>query len=397
MRPFAIAFCVVLFAGAVAAQDQCTVGTASSWLPTKGAFGLNGVVVGDGPPRPVQIDTGSTGLAIGYMHIKNSTDLTPAEIEQYQLEPNYISYNSSGNVPVGKWVYALVQLTLANPPVTIPRVPVLAVQKMCKAASNSMEPEQSCVNGPSVPSDCSLQNQNRDLHAVCTIGMMGVGFNRGPSMGTWQVNPFLNAQPMIGGTMQRGYIVTRNGVRLGMRQEDIGGFQFQSLTSIKPPYEWKQASGCVSITGGGVEDPGTQVCGDILMDTGVDSMFLSYRTMPDFDPPLSCLGDLWNCGIPTKDQPTRCCTKFAEDATVRVTWPDTTGSVFEYRVSTPAQFSAPGPTPARLHVRQTDSLPDPTAKVFVNTSRQLLATADYLYDATCGRIGFRKLPAPPRR
>lgn len=44
------------------------------------------------------------------------------------------------------------------------------------------------------------------------------------------------------------------------------------------------------------------------------------------------------------------------------------------------------------HLRSVSQLTGSSANVFVNTSRQLLYTADYLYDAACGRIGFRSRP-----
>lgn len=370
MRLVAAVLCTVIAAGTAAAQ-VCRVAPQSVWLPTTDAFELAGVSVGGGPLRTLQIDTGSTGIAIGYMHVKDSIPLTADELAKFHLDP-YINYNSSGNTPVGQWVWTSVRLTNQN--VTIPHVPVLAATHTCYAPAGK-KPTEKCINGPPLPSE------------VKALGMMGVGFDRGPSMGTWQVNPFLNAQAMNDHAMQRGYIVTNHGVRLGMSPQDIAGFTFVPLTPIATPYEWKQAGGCVSMTGSGVP-PGATVCGEVLMDTGVDTMFVSYdkSVMPKFQPPIvNAAGvDFWSCKKGA-------CTTF-RDVDVRVTWPNAKAPGFEYSAAPPRAFSPSSPVPSRLHVRGTTTLTDPGENVFVNTSRQLLNTAEYLYDASCGRIGFRPLP-----
>lgn len=399
MRLFGITLWIALTAGAMCAQEPCSAGRTSVPLPVQGAgYGLEGVHVGGGPRRMVQIDTGSTGLVIGYMHIGGTpVPLSAKELEQFQLAPDHIAYNSSGNVPVGTWVWTSVKVAGAKP-VIIPRVPVLSVRRMCQALPDGTTPEPACLALPPVPNACGDAPDQATV-AVCELGMMGVGFNRGPSMGTWQVNPFLNAQPMLDGTMQRGYIVTGQGVRLGITERDLEGFELLPLTRIAAPYEWRQASGCVAITGGGVAEPGKPVCGNILIDTGVDKMFVSYATAaaPAFEPPLSLPVDLWSCPRPLAKPPTRACTSVRAPVSVRVTWPNAASPVMEYSVSTPSRFSPAGVTPSQLHVRATSSLPEPGAQVFVNTGRQFLQTADYLYDATCGRIGFRRPPANRRR
>jgi hypothetical protein len=370
MMRLAVAVLCTVFAAATAAAQVCRVAPQSVWLPTDEFFHLDGVSIGGGPPQTLQIDTGSTGIAIGYMHIGKSTPLKPDEIARFHLDP-YINYNSSGKTPVGRWVWTSVRLTHQN--VLIPRVPVLAATHTCQVPPGQT-PTADCIHGPPVPSE------------VETLGMMGIGFDRGPSMGTWQVNPFLNAQAMVDGTMQRGYIVTNHGVRLGMSPQDIVRFTFFPLTPIAKPYEWKQARGCVSMAErGGVIPPGA-VCGEVLMDTGVDIMYVSYdkRSMPAFRPPVTARnGDFWSCV-------NGACTTL-RNVDVRVTWPNATAPGFEYPAAPPKTFSPTSRMPAQLHVRGT-TLTDPGENVFVNTSRQLLNFAEYLYDASCGRIGFHRLP-----
>lgn len=137
--------------------------------------------------------------------------------------------------------------------------------------------------------------------------------------------------------------------------------------------------------GFGIRQPGRKVCGEILMDTGVDAMYLSYAqaSLPAFTPAIPKKGeDLWCCcGGP-------CGFRGPQRAQVTVSWPDIRDPKFTYRAQAPEEFDwrQQNPTTAFIHGA---TLPDSGENVFVNTSRQLLVQADYLYDATCGYVGFR--------
>ena len=289
--------------------------------------------LGGGHPQRLQVDTGSTGIAIWEAYIGTWTPATDVTL------PPFIEYNSTGRRMVGRWVYTSVELTdAAGTVVTIPKLAVLAVHRIC------------------VGDDCGQLNWPKQLGELQALGMLGVGFDRGYSMGTPAENAFLNLPQMLAGTMQQGYVLTRAGIILGMTAADVAGFDFIPLTGTAP--DWTQARGCVSVAGS------APVCGRVLMDTGVDHMFLTYRQNPPAPPGLLPAG-------------TR----------VTVTWPDATAPAFTYPAQVPASFSPSSPNPRYAQVGVNPSLPEP---VFVNTSRQLLNFADYLYDATCGRVGFRR-------
>src|SRR5262245_41208468 len=102
---------------------------------------------------------------------------------------------------------------------------------------------------------------------------MGVGFDRNSAQGTEATaprNPFVSL--VSPGSVRPGYIVTRNGVWLGMTPELVRDFAFGKLSpssSARPGApEWSAAPMSVSVDG--VDGSGTS-----LMDTGNNYMFLS--------------------------------------------------------------------------------------------------------------------------
>jgi hypothetical protein len=374
---------------AVTAQDRCSVASGSVHFNSPmGAAGLHmRIRAGGAAFTPhAQIDTGSTGIVLGYMNVGKSARVPQEQLNRWGVRHNYMIYNSSNLVMVGEWVYTSVDLLDGDQPVTIPNLPVLSVYKTCAMPKDMTKPPAGCLtrrpaNLPAI--DCGTTK-----HALCGLHMMGVGFDRGATMGSPAMNPFLHLPEMDNHLMQRGYsISSRDGVTLGMTPSGIAGFKFVPLTPAGQQGEWHEAHGCVAVTGPGVVNPGGQVCGDILMDTGVSKMFLSYaKGLPAFTPPIPATGgDLWCCPKP----PQQCVVNV--NAGVTVTWQ----GVFTYSAVAPKTFNPDQENPSQVHVRQVDArLPNPEEDVFVNTSRQLLHTADYLYDATCGRVGFRPLSSP---
>jgi hypothetical protein len=365
MRSLSSAIVLCVAAVAAAQPRPCNVAreTLTFDISPSPAYVMH-VSVGGGPTRAVEIDTGSTGIAVWENYIPKSTPATDVTL------PKYIEYNSSSRTMYGKWVHATVKLSdCSGTSVTIPRLPVLAVNRI------------------TCPKGCG-QTPEEQLPLLRALGMMGVGFDRGAGMGKAPENPFLHLPAMETGAMQRGYVITSDrGVTLGMSPADLNGFRFLPLQPVAGggPFEWQQARGCVSIAGGGIVTPGQKVCGNVLMDTGVDTMYLTYLEAPAFQPTILTLpnsnGFIWQC------PPQGACTVNAgQPATVTVTWPDSGTPAFQYPVTSPQRFFADKPVPNAAHVHMNASA---TSPVFVNTSRQLLYTADYLYDATCGRIGFR--------
>jgi len=401
MRLFVTGMCVAVLVaagGAVAQERNCKVLSQSITFHARPHpdFTLP-VRLGGAPAHLLQIDTGSTGIVVGYMHVGKTPaqrPLTKAELGQLGLQ-EYIVYSSSGNVRMGHWVYTSLELLNGTQPAFVDHIPVLAVDKLCKAKPGQLTEPFDCSASPKLPVDCQNAAKGSPAMDLCNLGMMGVGFDRGTSMGTSAVNPFLHLRQMEAHTMQRGYVITiGRGVTLGMTPPEIAGFRFLPLApNPKAPGEWLEAHGCIAITGGGIVEPGKQVCGDILMDTGVDTMFVSYGPglLPAFNPPIpGSGGNLWTCVN------TCSVNGNAASAGVTVTWPGPGEPIFTYGV-TPVPFRADGKNPTAVHVRNaTSALTNPSENVFVNTSRQLLYTADYLFDASCGRIGFRPFQPSPR-
>lgn len=385
MRTAGLPCALLILVGCVAGVQPgvqpapCAVASQSVFLAAPAGFEgtFLTIAAGDGPSHQAQVDTGSTGIAIRRDSIKT---FTPTE----SALPDFIYYNSSGNLMCGEWVSTSVTLSgRNNAQVSIPSIQVLAIDHICNVQPPlPANPCQSCTGLPLPPAGGPA--------------MLGVGFGRG--MAGPAQNAFLQVAQMNAGTMQRGYIVTTDGIRLGMKPADVSGFRFVPLTANGD--DWQQASGCVSVQGGGVATPGQQVCGDTLMDTGVNRMFVSYVKQPAFDPPLTPPEDrLWSCcgiglGIlPCVDGKPACVVNGGGAASVTVTWPGSGTPPFTYTATAPPEYLWNGTSPILVHVNDNAQLPDPNEQVFVNTSRQLLFTADYLYDATCGRIGFRPKPA----
>jgi hypothetical protein len=368
------------------AQIACAGEPVPMWLEapmTRDGIHLSLSAGGSRTHVAVQVDTGSTGIAIRRSIIGRSTAV-PAD----EAPPPFIAYNSSGRAMCGTWVYTDITLTGRNgKSVTIPNMPVLGIDYVCHFPPGPV---------PDKPCNCARTRLPRGTGPA----MMGVGFDRGPGMAGPKQNPFLQLPQMnvASNPMPRAYIITTAGVQLGVTPSDLATFQLVPLRKApaqNPVYGWRQARGCVSIAGGGVTGP-NRACGDVLMDTGVDRMYLSYEnTAPSFDPPLQT-GMVWRCCGQGRDiapcvpgQPA-CMVNGGGTASVTVTWSDATPPIFSYTATAPQQFDARGTSPIFASVWNGAVYDDPTQSVFVNTSRQLLNDADYLYDATHGNVGFRK-------
>lgn len=111
---------------------------------------------------------------------------------------------------------------------------------------------------------------------------MGVGFDRTGAQGTEPgvpCNPFVSLVSLASGaplsSVRPGYIVTREGVHLGMSAERTRGFAFIKLASnpaSRPGVpEWSATSMAVSVDG--VTGNGT-----VLVDTGINYMFCRRPT-----------------------------------------------------------------------------------------------------------------------
>lgn len=225
------------------------------------------------------MDTGSTGVAI-------SAQLLPGY--STSGEQGWVFYNSTGLLLTG--VYNTVTLTLlggkdaaGNPATVQATLPILVVTGA------------TCLGIGANAADCNaVGGKDNTL-------MMGVGFDRN-TMGTGTVNtsnplaaatylnnapttslaynPFLNIAGMSSGDLRRGYIVTPDGVALGLTAANTsaGAYTYGQLTLASAgqngaPNNWQAVQ--ATVKAGTVSGTGT-----LLMDTGVSDAFIGLPGAP---------------------------------------------------------------------------------------------------------------------
>lgn len=283
-------------------------------------------------PHDFNLDTGSVGI------------LLPAdEIPHFdgKGEPASITYSSSGVHLEGVRTTVEVTFPDAKSPdgkPVVAHVPVIAVTK------------HSCTGKGVNSAHCSEDGPVR-------THMMGVGFGRGEGSADAQMkNVFVMLDAMQDGTMRRGYMLTRDGVQLGLSKESVGaGFIFQKLearpetaaASFKGPRDYVTAPGTFLINDKRV------MMGTVLMDTGLTNMMLAVPGGPQ------------EGGVPNG-------TKVGIDLL--------SGRLhYEFVVGDPDSKATP---------RKVDWV-RASHGVYVNTGLRALSLFDYLYDAEGGYLALR--------
>ncbi len=282
--------------------------------------------IGGGPAHLVQLDTGSLGLYVPASAVGASATVSTTETCS-------ITYVSSGNTLSGHRATASVTLLgstkagdVASPPATI-AMPLCAVDD-----------------------------------ATFTGGVMGVGFGRGTAPDpTWNV--LLQMEGVQGGTMHAGYVLSTHpapSVQIGLTTAGAARFQTIALTaSTSGDGDWIATSlhGCLALP---KVSSFTQVCGPLLVDTGVADCLLWGPS----DPTLG--------GVVPSGQ-----TTVPGGTAIQIASP-ASGSILDYSFVVGSGVD----TPAAVSVR--------TAGGFsINTGRALLVDYDYLFDAQAGLVGFR--------
>jgi hypothetical protein len=289
----------------------------------------------------VVMDTGSTGVVV-------SADKIP-DIERLpSLGPGKLTYSSSGRIMVGRWVVTAVTVTGANgASVTTVPIPVLAVTRIeCTATARRCTPND----------------------APRGVSMLGIGFARrgdhqmqsGPD-----ANPFLNVATASGSNMRRGYVVTRQGVQVGLAGDKArDDFATVKLVRAADDRDWSPAPACITVDG-----KAPAACGSLLMDTGVTTMYL---TVPDDQVPAEAR--TWDNGSAT----------LRPDTQVTISIPDVSSTRAMYTFAVGDEANPLAPERIVLVGRAgTDRAP------FVNTGVRFLNGFDYLYDADQGVVGLR--------
>jgi hypothetical protein len=286
-------------------------------------------------PRRFSMDTGSTGIVVAAAHY------TPG-LGDIDDGPGRLVYNSSGRVLSGeRYTTDVVIQRDGDTPLATARVQVLRVTQItCLERARDCRPE-------------------RDPGGVA---FMGVGFDRESAQGTEASapkNPFTSLVSLASrapvASVRPGYVLSRTAVHLGMTADLTRDFAFVKLSpsaaSRSRAPEWNAAPMTVSVDG--VTGDGT-----ILMDTGINYMFLS-------PPAGTALAPGTRPAVGTK---------------IAVYLPDR-------RTPQPAFYGfTVGERANLLQPERIEVVRD--RGVFVNTGRQFLEGFDYLYDAAGGYVGY---------
>jgi len=285
-------------------------------------------------PRRFGMDTGSTGIVVSSEHyVPKAGDAEGG--------PGRIVYNSSGRVLQGtNWTTDVEILASPGRPAAAARVQVLRVERItCLAHARDCTPRER-------PSG---------------VAFMGIGFDRDGAQGSvpgTPRNPFIALAWLASGApasrVRAGYIVTRDGIHLGMTPELTRAFALVKLqpkgTSVGSLPEWQAAALTVSVDG--ITGSGTS-----LMDTGINYMFLSppagTALIHGHPAPPGTRIAIW---LPGQKPP---------------------NAAYSFTV---------GDASNPLHPAKVEVVHDP--RTFVNTGRMFLQGFDYLYDAAGGYVGY---------
>jgi hypothetical protein len=289
--------------------------------------------LGGGAPHGFLVDTGSVGIVVprGVLG-PDYQDFDPSQDVEFE-------YVSSGNKYLGQWVE--VPIVLGVPAVwngegtyPIADIEVFAVDR----AFADSQP------------------------VTFDGGVFGIGFAIGGSAdGGPARNPLLHLT-FQGTLLSGGYIVSTAAIEVGLTSLNTKGFAFIALDRIAPAEDWMQPPGGFALTGDFRPD-GFSIDLPMLVDTGISDMILWVD--PNSSP----------ASLPSN-------AAFPPGIAVNVVAPPADSGVepaLEYSFVT-------GPTaPSEVTWRS-------STRNGINTGRGVLAGADYLYDATAGRIGFRTHP-----
>lgn len=280
-----------------------------------------------GAPIGAVIDSGSTGVVVAARYIPGFDQL-PVQGD------GRLTYTSSGRVMIGQWVVTPLSLVgREGASVSTEPMPVLAVTQV-RCLENAR--------------DCTPHDDPSG------IAMVGVGFAREADMqsqSTPDKNPLLR---VTGGDGPRrhGYILTPQGVHVGLTRENTrGDFRFVKLARQPDRPDWAATPACITLNG-----TSPPACGSMLVDTGVGAMFMTV-------PPAQAQG-----AQGTLPEGTR--------VSIRAGDLD----LYGFTVGDGSPLA-----PDAIHLRVSD-----VAKPFVNTSFHLLNGFDVLYDADGGYVGFRR-------
>ncbi|MGC2112598.1 MAG: hypothetical protein WA655_23970 [Candidatus Korobacteraceae bacterium] len=305
-------------------------------------------IVGPDTPDPSKsqtftIDTGSLGVIVPKPDLIMGSQVHGPGAQGQKF------YNSSGFIFSGNYYLAPVSVELSDHTfVQTNPILVLVVDKV------SCDPSFThCHSSGGTP----------------TLHYLGVGFDRnktgpGDLFDSPADNAFLQLTDALSGTdINQGYILSKQGVTLGITAADASGFNgilLQPNSSV--PGDWNPIPGCYTFT----KLPGhPQFCGNLLLDVGIDQMYL----------------DLLSDQRPDKSYDSH--DRVPDGTEMNILAGTTSDAPMSYEfkaVQPPKQPVGPAPKFAQWHNSST---------IFVNTGRRPLLEFNYLYSGQCGQVGFQ--------
>jgi|SRR5208282_1204620 len=207
------------------------------------------------------------------------------------------------------------------------------------------------------------------------LNYLGVGYDRNTtSSGDYFDSPadnaFLNLTDAASGAdISPGYTITPTLITLGVTSS--AGFNTTPLQANQcVAGDYLTGAGCFSFPALSPEEG--SFCGTMLMDTGIGDMYLNLYA--PLWPSRYCDGGLVPNGTLVQIN----------------SGASTTSPPMCYRYTVDNDDPTPVPTPITPAPSITNCIENPTDTTikFINTGRHPLAWFNYLYDATCGQVGF---------
>ncbi|KAK6211659.1 outer membrane autotransporter barrel protein [Colletotrichum tabaci] len=317
------------------------------------------------------MDTGSTGVMIGAGLLGFSDSNAPFD----KSRPGNEYLSSSGRLWQGYWIDA--NLTFRSGPDergyrqdVVTAVPVMVVTEasVCRA----WKTQGSCTEAQK--SNITMWPSN--IHYV------GVGFGRGSSE---QPDALPDKVPLIhvtqiggrpvGGDMHQGYIITRDGVEVGLTSDNAGGFckTKLELRAGSTATDWQMAKMAIRIN----DSPWDH--GHALFDTGIPQAYVAVN-----DAVSSRANTTTSKFIKTHPK------VLARRSKVVVSVPDEKNPIATYTV---VAQGAGRPDPATMQPSGfvMESAPSAERGPYINTGRMFYNGFDAMFDSECGWFGLSEI------
>lgn len=288
-----------------------------------------------------------------------------------ELGPNVIGpgppawkyYDSSGYEFAGYIYLAPVTFSMGTAKPSSYPIRVLGV-----AASN-------CATG--MP--CSTAPEFANFH------YMGVGISREENTSADPFvspgdNALLEIAPGDAMPMSPGYMLSGGSIQAGITTATAAGYSKQQLAPNSSNLgDWGPAAGCVSFPTPSLP-PAPPLCGSMLMDVGIDQMYISVLKG---NMPAAAVGGL------------------SPSQSISISSPNPTSPSLSYTFAAGSKGANGQPSPAPTgrapsFVSLFSSEAENTGQVFINTGRHVLFGSNYMLNAQKGQVGFKTLAHPLR-